>query len=136
MSKSELRLFLTSFSLTLLFFGFIAAFLLVDANSSRRERGSVDTVLSVSEIAPAYYRLTVLGWDFGVSLEPLRQLDQKRIQYAPLVGSRTTYLLRGVYDYSHYWGNELYDQYKERVYQQEVGSFSGQKLPPYTEPGK
>ena len=129
MSKHEIQLFFTSLVLTLLFFAFAGAFLLVNANTSRRERGGNDQIFSLSETAADTYQMTLFGREAQVSLSPLRRVGNTYTDYAPVAVPRSLYALGTVYDYGVFWGNEFYEKYKENIYLQEVESVAAETPP-------
>lgn len=121
MDKQEIRLFFASFAITLLFFGFIGAFILVDASAARRERGSDETIFSIAPSGEDRWKVAVFGRESELSVQPLRQMSAFYADYAPLLMPRGIYAAGSLWDYGVFWGNEFYEKYKEDIFLQEVG---------------
>ena len=120
MLKRDARLFWISFLLTLIFSGWLALFLWVDATSSRYENAAGVRALEVAPAGELRYSLSVLGRQYTVSLEPYNEFETWRKDHACLVTPRPVLLAEQAYSLLAYGWNRFDEWYNNYEYQQNV----------------
>ncbi|MEM1485154.1 hypothetical protein V6615_09780 [Oscillospiraceae bacterium PP1C4] len=120
MIKQDLRLFFSSFFITLLLAGWIAAFLIVDSSSSRYENENVTPALALTRTDVLRYDMDLLGRKYTFHLDQLNQLEAWRKEYACLVTPRQILTAEKAYGMAVNAWNKYYPMYKEYEYQQNV----------------
>ena len=121
MLKRDLRLFFSSFCITLILTGWVTAFLVVDNSGSRYESSATAPALEMTRAdEPLHFDLALLGQWYTVTLEPLNRLEAARKQYACLVTPRRLLNLEKLYSLGVYGKKKIYNWYKENEYVQNV----------------
>lgn len=120
MKKESVNLYFASLAITLLLFGFLSAFFLVDAGAGRRDRGNSDQLFAVEQPAPEQLEIQILGNHAQIDLTQLETPARLRESYAPLLFPRALLSAEYAAGYMAYWGGIAYGELQEYIYQQEV----------------
>lgn len=120
MIKQDLRLFFSSFFITLLCCGWLAAFIAVDTGSTQYQSLEIQPAFSVTRRSELKLDVSLLGHDFSLTLEPLNRAETVRKQYACLLTPRAILRTEQLYALCVYGGKKLYAAYREYEYQQNV----------------
>lgn len=112
----DIGLYFISLLVTLLLFGFCAAFLTVSAQGVRES----EEVFSITRQDPLHTRIEVMGGGMELDYTPLAEPERIRRDYAPLLTPRLLLTAEYAAEYASYWGGQLYEAFEEYLFARET----------------